>query len=491
MRQDRSIHEYQNASFQTPAAGVTWLRGVMITFLMLILFAAMPLDARADGLSMRKVSLYPDESAVVTLSSSRSGKVKWKVSKKGIVKLKKEGRTCTIIARKKGSVKITAKIGNKKYTCKVVVKKLPKYQIKACDYGSTQSIGTTVKTYHSFWVTLKSNGGKLKPNWTWSSSDPTILELTKSENNSLSYRARTYDKTGVVTITARNGKKKAKLTLTVVARSEPIFEVVPTLYVDDYGNGGGPAGTRLETDFSFWAYITSEYTTVPKDGWVWTSSNPSILQVVELDPDGGVRLETLGTPGLVTITARRGQSVASININVVMGSHRAYWNTRLSGIYAEIGITNAWSVQLKCHEIAKWLSIKSDYVITNDDNLFSLLEKHYGQCMHYAYAFKYLAENAGVTTLYVRNYDTYDESNNHAWNEVLIGGDWFNIDVTNMDQIDYGDTENGFLYYRGLFLVSDSAYFVKTGKILAEPAVNTTYDGWGQAQWEEELGLAS
>ncbi len=484
-------HDYQRSSGGLVFERTNRFRMALLAFLVLILLAAMPAAARADGLSAKKVKIYPGESTIVSLDSSASGKVKWKVSKKGIVKLKKEGKTCTIIGKKKGTVKLTAVIGKKKYSCKVVVKKLPKYQIKACDYGSTKSIGTTVKTYHSFWVTLKSNSGKLKKNWVWSSSDPSILELVQSENNSLSYRVKTYDKTGTVTITAKKGNKKAKLTITVVDRSEPIFEIQPTDYTDAYGNGGGPIGTRIDTDYSFWAYIYSNYTTVPEGGWTWKSSDPSILQITEQEPDGSVRLETPGKVGQVSLTASRGKYIAKINIHVVMGNRRAYWNTQLKRIYTEIGMSNAWTPQYKCHEIAKWLSIDADYYITDDDNMFSLLDNHYGQCMHYAYAFKYLAENAGITTLYVRNVDNSDSSNNHAWNEVLIGGKWFNIDVTNMDQIDGGDTEKGFLYYKGFFLVSDKAYFVKTGKILAEPAVTTTYDGWGTQQWTEELGLAS
>ena len=53
-----------------------------------------------------------------------------------------------------------------------------------------------------------------------------------------------------------------------------------------------------------------------------------------------------------------------------------------------------------------------------------------GRCQGYTNAFKNLMNTLGIPTDYVRGYVDNDRSSTHAWNRVLIGGNYYYVDVT-------------------------------------------------------------
>lgn len=69
-------------------------------------------------LSDTKISLFVGESYTLKLKNTKK-KVKWSSSKKSVATVSSKGK---VKAKKGGNCKITAKVGKKKYTCKVVVR---------------------------------------------------------------------------------------------------------------------------------------------------------------------------------------------------------------------------------------------------------------------------------------------------------------------------------------------------------------------------------
>jgi len=96
----------------------------------------MPLQVNAAKkvkLNKRKLSLYVGKSYTLKLKNNKK-KVKWSSSKKKVATVSKKGK---VKAKKKGTCRITAKVGKKKYVCKVTVKKKKKSTQLTYKEGST------------------------------------------------------------------------------------------------------------------------------------------------------------------------------------------------------------------------------------------------------------------------------------------------------------------------------------------------------------------
>lgn len=90
----------------------------VITILLLIVCMAVPVSA-SGKINKKKATLKVGQTLQLKVTGTK-GKVKWKSSKKSVATVSSKGR---VKAKKKGSATITAKVGKKKYTCKVTVKK--------------------------------------------------------------------------------------------------------------------------------------------------------------------------------------------------------------------------------------------------------------------------------------------------------------------------------------------------------------------------------
>ena len=85
--------------------------------MLLIVCMAVPVSA-AGKINKKKATLKVGQTLQLKVTGTK-GKVKWTSSKKSVATVSSKGR---VKAKKKGSATITAKIGKKKYTCKVTVK---------------------------------------------------------------------------------------------------------------------------------------------------------------------------------------------------------------------------------------------------------------------------------------------------------------------------------------------------------------------------------
>lgn len=80
----------------------------------------------APKISKSKVTLTKGKSITLKVTGTKK-KPKWSSSKKSVAVVSRNGR---VTAKKAGTAKITAKIGKKKYTCKVIVKNPAKPAVK-------------------------------------------------------------------------------------------------------------------------------------------------------------------------------------------------------------------------------------------------------------------------------------------------------------------------------------------------------------------------
>lgn len=143
----------------------------------------------AVKLNKKSVTLIKGQSTTLKITGTKK-KAKWSTNKKSVVTVSQNGK---IVAKKKGTATITAKIGKKKYTCKVSVQtpKMSASKVTLIKGENTQ---------------LKLNGTDQKI--TWKSSNKNIASVNKNGKV-------TAKKKGTVTITATVLKKKYTCKVTV------------------------------------------------------------------------------------------------------------------------------------------------------------------------------------------------------------------------------------------------------------------------------------
>ena len=80
-----------------------------------------------------------------------------------------------------------------------------------------------------------------------------------------------------------------------------------------------------------------------------------------------------------------------------------------------------------------------------DYSMCGILVHHRGVCNSYAKATQYLLQQLGIRCLFVSGYGGGDS---HAWNIVLVDGDWYQLDTTWGDPImDDGSQQKSFVYF--------------------------------------------
>ncbi|HIR27934.1 MAG TPA: Ig domain-containing protein [Candidatus Choladousia intestinigallinarum] len=184
--------------------------------MLLALFLVMPTSAQAAvKLNKKAVTLIKSQSATLKISGTKK-KAKWSSSKKSVATVTQTGK---VTAKKKGATVITAKIGSKKYTCKVTVQS-PSISKKS----ATLQKGKT--------LTLKLSGTNQKV--TWKSSNKNVATVSSKGKV-------TAKKAGTATITATVLKKKYTCKITVKASSsktktynEGMYKVGKTIPAGQY-----------------------------------------------------------------------------------------------------------------------------------------------------------------------------------------------------------------------------------------------------------------
>lgn len=130
---------------------------VLLFALMLVVCMAFPVSAA--GINKKKVTVCTGQTIQLKVNGVKK-KAKWTSSNKAVAKVTQKGK---VSAKKKGTTTVTAKIGKKKYTCKVTVEspKLSKTSI-------------TVKKGKTYQLKMRNTKQKYK----WSSKNKSIATVT-------------------------------------------------------------------------------------------------------------------------------------------------------------------------------------------------------------------------------------------------------------------------------------------------------------------------
>lgn len=116
-------------------------KGISVLLLLAMLVFAIPTtSAQAASkvkLNKTKVTLYKGKTTTLKVKGTKK-KVTWTSSNKKVATVNKKGK---VTAKKAGTATITAKVGGKKYKCKVTVKANKKYKIV------NGYVNTTVSSY--------------------------------------------------------------------------------------------------------------------------------------------------------------------------------------------------------------------------------------------------------------------------------------------------------------------------------------------------------
>lgn len=119
-------------------------KALLLMLSIMIMILALPMTASAKvAINKKSLSLKVGQTATLKIKGTTK-KAKWSSNKKAIVTVNQKGK---ITAKKTGKAVITAKIGKKKYTCKVTVKKAPKAPANASSKKWTNSELTTLNGY--------------------------------------------------------------------------------------------------------------------------------------------------------------------------------------------------------------------------------------------------------------------------------------------------------------------------------------------------------
>lgn len=182
----------------------------MVTALfVLLVFAGLNVTAAAKvKLSNKSITLMPTQTKTLKVTGTKS-KVKWSSSKKSVAIVTSKGK---VTAKKAGKATITAKVGSKKYTCRVTVVN-PSLDKKKL----TLEVGETGRVE----IKRSCTGAK------WSVSNKKVIKIVGGDDW-VSIKAL---KAGTATVTAKFAKKKMTCKVTVKANQSvetPVPAPIPT-----------------------------------------------------------------------------------------------------------------------------------------------------------------------------------------------------------------------------------------------------------------------
>ena len=217
-------------------------------------------SAAAPKLSKTKVTLLKGEKITLKVTGTKK-KVTWSSSKKNIATVTSKGQ---VLAKKKGSATITAKVNKKSYKCVVKVED-PKL--------SKTSLTLTEKKTSS----IKLNGTTVKV--TYVSSNPKIVRV-----NSRGKITAVKKGSAVITVKANTKKLKCKVTVKTAPKPKPTLTTKPT----EAPKPSLSATTLTMNKGTVKQLQVKNY----KEILVWTSDDPSVATV---DSKGKVTAVNLGT----------------------------------------------------------------------------------------------------------------------------------------------------------------------------------------------------
>ena len=289
---------------------------------------------------------------------------------------------------------------------------------------------------------------------TWTSSNPYVATVSRSGVVKAAHM-------GYTVILAKAGDSELKCYVTVNGRKAE----KPFIFCYEADHDG----VQIETGQFYNLVVMNGQTKT----WTWSVSDPekallykdgnSITSTTTSGRIGQLVVTFMGKPGTVTVTAKSGSIKLTYQLVIRKSAEDDAYLKMRSEVLSQL-ITPDMRPEEQCLAVAKWLSDYASYVVTNGAD-YSMLSNHVGQCYHYAKTFDFMMAGTSVPCRYVC-------TKSHAWNQVQIDGNWYNVDVTAFDTDVPGNP-----YDYTFFLVSDEAFWRKDARM--EPyhvCASTKYD---------------
>ena len=308
----------------------------------------------------------------------------------------------------------------------------------------------TVVTGRSYKLKIKGTNQKV----TWRSSNPYVAKVSGKG-------VVTGKHMGYTTISVKTGDVTLQCRVTVLGRRKE----KPYIFCYEKDK----EGKTVETGNAYNLAVMNGQ----DKNWTWKVHNTELATLysngnhLETNQLGGKYcqlVETfMGKPGTVLITAQCGSTTLRYNLVINSSSDDARYTQMRSQVISQV-IRPGMSAQAQCLELAKWLSDYASYLVTDKED-YSLLSSKVGQCYHYAKTYDFLLEATGIPCDYI-------STASHAWNQVLIDGQWYNIDVTGFD------TDSSiYPFDYSYFMVSDAAFWRKEARCVPyHRCTSTRYD---------------
>ncbi len=120
-------------------------------------------------------------------------------------------------------------------------------------------------------------------------------------------------------------------------------------------------------------------------------------------------------------------------------------------------VSNAGSDYEKILGVYRYLIDHTDYVLdVQDQSMVCLMTEHRATCAGYAKSFQYLMHQLSIPCTLALGTGAGGE--NHGWNIVMCGGDWYQVDVTWGDPVDENGTPGSSLDYTYFMLTDEEMY---------------------------------
>ena len=246
---------------------IVLLAGVVVPNIVPVLNSTISVEAASIKMNTTKKTLYVNKTYTLKVVGTKK-KAKWLSSNKKVATVSSKGK---VTAKKKGTATITAKVGSKKYTCKITVK-------------SAEINKNAITLYRKNAYKLKVLGATRSAKWTTSNKSVATVN---------SKGQVTAKKKGTAIITAKVGKKK--YTCKVTVKSPYINKTKINLYPYE------------QYSLSVYGRTSSKW----KKGVKWTSSNKAVATVTSA---GRVKAVKKGT-AKITATYGREKYTCSVNVN--------------------------------------------------------------------------------------------------------------------------------------------------------------------------------
>lgn len=172
----------------------------------------------------------------------------------------------------------------------------------------------------------------------------------------------------------------------------------------------------------------------------------SFLLVKMQDKVNAVNIATMGLdPSLMTTYLAEDESKNTEIASVINYFINNYINPSMSDFEKEIQIIK-YLVETVSYDTEE-LDNDSHYI--NDSyKAYGALVNHKAVCSGYAKAFDLLAKNCGLSTIVVTGeaINSSNQNGPHAWNQIYLDNEWYNVDVTFEDPITNVELSTGQLF---------------------------------------------